>query len=300
LLFWEFFIVLMNTREIKKITWFSVGFNIFLAFAKFCAGLWGGSQALMADAVHSFSDLSTDFFVLFGVRFWSKPADQDHPYGHGRVETVVTVAIGLFLMVVGFGIGYRAINGLFYHRIQHLSWIGFWAALTAIIFKELLFRWTMKVGTQAKSSAVIANAWHHRSDALSSIPVAVAIAAAAVDPRLYFLDQLGAFVVSLFILFSGWRIVQAAVSELVDAGASSKDKGIIAKIIKTTAGVRSFHALRSRKVGSGWHLDLHIQVDPDLSVSRGHEISEDVKKRLLKNGPEILDVVVHLEPFIRS
>jgi len=146
--------------------------NIFLAGLKLALGIFGGSQALVADAVHSFSDMSTDVAVLFGVKFWSAPPDESHPYGHKRIETLVTAAIGFFLGLVAIGIGYNALMSIWAEQAGQPSWVALIGALLSIVFKEFVYRWTVAVGKQVKSPAVVANAWHHRTDALSSIPVA--------------------------------------------------------------------------------------------------------------------------------
>ncbi len=287
-----------DIQEIKRITWVGVGVNVFLSGVKLFLGILGGSQAVVADAVHSISDLSTDFAVLFGVRFWSKPADKSHPYGHGRIETIITIVMGLVLLLIGVGIAYHALI-TFSDNAGRPSWIAFWGAFFSIVFKEALYRWTVAVGRKVKSSAVVANAWHHRTDALSSIPVAITVAVASVSSRWAFLDNIGAFVASLFILYASWKIIHPALYELVDAGTSKRNREKIESIVLDTDGVKSFHALRSRRMGASWYIDLHIQVDPHLSVLEGHNISEQVKVRLIKEGPEIADVVVHLEPYVK-
>ena len=285
-----------SVKEIQRITWVGVAVNALLGILKLVLGLLGNSYALMADGIHSFSDLSTDFFVLLGVKMWSKEADEDHPYGHRRIEAIVTFLIGVFLLCVAVAIGYKALLVIRDHSAQQPQWIAFIGALLSIIFKEMLFQWTRKVGKRVKSSAVIANAWHQRSDALSSIPVALAVAAATISPQWSFLDQVGAFIVSLIILWTAGKIIISVLSEMIDTGASLKERKKIQSLILETKGVQSFHKLRTRRVGSGWYVDLHIQVDPFMTVQKGHEISEAVKSNLIENGPNILDVIIHLEP----
>jgi len=282
--------------QIRSITWVGVGVNIGLFFIKLCFGIVGHSHAVVADAVHSLSDLTTDFAVIFGVKYWTKPADEDHPYGHRRIEAIITIIISLILMGVGLGIGYDAISTIRDEHVVQPGWIALSAALISIVAKESLYRWTIFVARTVKSSALAANAWHHRSDAFSSIPVAIAVVVAMFNPQWSFIDRLGAFVVAIFILYAGWGIMRTAISEITDKGASPEYLAQIESIILATEGVGSYHALRTRQVGSGWYIDLHIQVDPDLTVKVGHDISEHVKKNLLAQSPDILDVVVHLEP----
>ena len=285
-----------DTAAIERITLIGVFINIFLSVVKFVLGVLGASQALVADAFHSFSDLGTDIVLLVGLRFWSKPADEDHPYGHRRIETMVTLIISLALLGVAVIIGYTAITTISEKHFQQPGWIAFWAAILSIISKEFLYRWTMVVGRQVKSSAVMANAWHHRTDSLSSIPVAVVIALSAVNPRWAYLDHVGAFGVSLFIFYAAWGLLSVSFLEIIDTGVSKKERNHIRSIALATPGVRSVHAIRTRRVGSGWFVDLHIQVDPEASVRAGHRISGVVKYNLLEQGPNIVDVIVHLEP----
>ncbi|MBU1693968.1 MAG: cation diffusion facilitator family transporter, partial [Verrucomicrobia bacterium] len=169
-------------------------------------------------------------------------------------------------------------------------------AFVSIVLKEWLYRWTMAVGKRMKSPAVIANAWHHRSDALSSIPALAAVGVAVIAPRFAFLDHVGALIVSLFIIKVSWDIMAPALADLADRGGSDRERDQIAAIAISIQGVQSLHALRSRRVGSGLYVDLHLLVNGRMSVSHGHAISEQVKKAILEKGPDVLDVVVHLEP----
>jgi cation diffusion facilitator family transporter len=283
--------------QIKRVTWTGLISNFGLAVMKFLVGWLGSSQAVIADAVHSVSDMSTDLVILFGVKFWSAPPDADHPYGHRRLEAIITTSIGLSLAVVAVALGYHALATTRDPDIQQTGWIAIIGPFFSIIIKEILYQWTVRVGKHVKSSAVIANAWHHRSDAFSSIPALMAVIAASFDPKLAFLDHIGALIISLFILKVAWNILAPALSELADHGASEKDLEIIHQIAGNVSGVKEAHAIRTRKFGSHIHVDLHILVDPEMSVRMGHHISEKVKIALMEKGPEIKDVVVHLEPY---
>lgn len=270
--------------------------NIVLAAVKFVVGIVGASQAVIADAVHSLSDLATDFAVLFGVKYWSAPPDENHPYGHRRIEAMVTMVIALLLAGAAVGIAWHAlvtIREKHYHRTLLIAMLG---PVLSIFCKEILYRWTVRIGRRIKSSALVANAWHHRSDALSSIPAVIAVAVASTTPRWTFIDHIGALIISLFILKVAWDIICPPLMELTDCGASPVERELISDIAAGVSGVREIHALRTRKVGPNLQVDLHILVDPDLSVRTGHEIAEEVKHRLIDKGPEVLDVVVHLEP----
>ena len=282
---------------IKKVTWGGMIVNIILSGIKFLVGILGSSQAVIADAVHSLSDMATDIAVLFGVKFWSAPPDSSHPYGHQRIEELVTVSIGLALAAVAVGLAYNALSTIREDHIQKIGWVAASGPILSIIGKEALYRWTVNVGGKVKSSAVIANAWHHRSDALSSIPALAAVVVAALYPDWGFVDHIGAVLIASFILKVSWDIIIPAMQGLIDTGASAKTQAHIKAIAMGVNGVKSTHAIRTRKFGSHLFVDLHILVEPELTVRAGHEISEDVKEQLLNNGPEIMDAVIHLEPY---
>jgi cation diffusion facilitator family transporter len=284
-----------QVREVRRVTWWGMIVNIFLSAGKILAGIIGNSQAVVADGVHSLSDCTTDVAVIVGVRFWSAPPDEDHPYGHSRIETLVSLLIGLLLGGVAIGLGYEALSTI---REQHPppGVIALIAAIVSLISKEILYRWTVAVGRRIKSSAVVANAWHHRSDAFSSLPVAAAVGIAMIFPEWYFLDHIGALAVMVLILQAAGRIVMPALRELADAGAPLELRNLCEQIARETPGVEHVHKLRTRQLGFGLQVDLHVHVAPDLSVRDGHDISEDVKRRLYELGPDIVDVITHMEP----
>jgi len=289
-----------RTQEVRRVTIWGMYVNIALSGIKFTCGWIGHSQAVIADAIHSLSDLATDIAVLIGSRYWSQPADAEHPHGHGRIEIVVTALLGFVLLAVGVGIGWNALVTLQQRHEANLEapkWIAFWAAVLSIFSKEALYQWTVIVGRSIKSQAVVANAWHHRSDGFSSIPAAVSVAGAAISPEWTFLDHVGALIVCLFILQAAWSIMAPAFNQLIDAGASAKEIEQIEATALTVAGVKSVHAIRTRSIGSGTALDLHIQVDGNLTVEAGHEISGIVKKQLKMKCPDVVDVIVHIEPY---
>ena len=285
------------SEQILRITWIGLGVNLFLAIFKFIVGVLGYSQAVIADAFHSLSDMSTDLAVLFGVRIWSAPADDNHPYGHRRIEAIITVIIGIALAVIALVIGYHALVNIGRMNLRQPKWIAIIGALLSIITKEVLYRFTVAVGKETQSSAVIANAWHHRSDALSSLPVFVAVSVAALNPKLAFIDNIGALIVSIIILKISWDIMAPCLAELSDSGAPKTYYDQIESIAMDIADVKAVHAIRTRKLGSGLNIDLHIMVDGQMTVRKGHEISSAVKYALMGEIPEILDVVIHLEPY---
>jgi len=283
-------------RQARRVTWIGLGVNLLLAALKMACGVIGTSQALVADAFHSLSDSATDLAILIGIPYWSAPADAGHPHGHRRIETVVTVAIAVVLASVAMGLAFNALVTLKEQHTAPPGWVALVAALLSIAFKEALYRRTVSVAKRVKSTALMANAWHHRSDALSSVPVVVAVGGAMINPAWAFLDHVGAVVVSVLILGAAWRIGWPALKQLVDTGASEKELEQIRAIALGTPGVRLVHAVRTRYVGPDLSVDLHVMVDGSLSVRQGHDISEEVKRRLLADGPSLVDVVVHLEP----
>lgn len=285
--------VLESTR---RVTLWGFCANLVLSGVKITAGALGHSQAVLADGVHSLSDTGTDVSILLGAHYWSKPPDSSHPYGHQRIETLITTGIGVALLAAGAGIAYHALATLHTPRQSAPGWITLAAAVLSIVSKETLYRWTMKVGKRIQSSAVIANGLHHRTDALSSAPVAVAVLVARLLPRWSFLDQLAGMFVSIFIIWSGWTVVWPALKELVDAGASEQELKNIRKIARETAGVNDVHGVRTRYLAGHIIATLHVLVDDNLPVKKGHEIAENVKQRLLDDGPDVIDAIVHLEP----
>ncbi|MBN2081978.1 cation transporter [bacterium] len=282
---------------VRTVTWAGMAVNIGLSIVKLVCGILGHSQAVVADAVHSLSDCATDIAVLVGVEYWNKPPDQCHPHGHRRIETVVTVAIGLMLAAVAVGLAYNSVVTWQKPHTGLPGVIALVAAGVSIVAKEILYHWTVAVGRRVKSKAVIANAWHHRSDAFSSIPAFIAVGGTLLMPAWFWLDHIGAIVVSLFILYAAYGIIRPAFNELIDTGAARATCLRLEQLALSVPEVQSVHDLRTRFQGGRLHIDLHVQVDPALSVHRGHEIAAAVKYKLLREGPDVADVLVHLEPF---
>ncbi len=283
-------------NEIKKITFLGLVLNILLSIIKFVIGFFGNSQAVIADAVHSISDTSTDIIILIGVKYWAAPPDAEHPFGHRKIESFITILIGLVLFSAACGIGYHAIATMNEIHGERLTMYTLIAPAISILFKEFLFRKTYQIGVKTNSSSVKANAWHHRTDALSSIPVLIAVAASLINPDLLFLDHIGAFIVAIFILILSFKIIFNNVNELIDTSISKEETLYLNQIIQNHASVKGCHKIRTRKLGSFIFIDLHLEVDGNLSVSQGHLISEEVKTRLMKGNLKIIDVMIHLEP----
>lgn len=287
----------IQAAAVRRITWIGLAANLSIAVIKILAGWLGSSKAVVADGFHSLSDLTTDIVMLFGVSYWAAPADDDHQYGHSRIETMVTLFIAASIMTAGVAIGWSAVNNL---REGDFGTPGFPAligALISIIVKEIVYRRTMAAAKEVKSKALEANAWHHRSDSISSIPALLAVGVAMINPALAFVDSIGALIVSLFIIKVAFDLMKPAFLELTDTGASEAEIEEIRNIALRVDGVCDVHAIRSRSFGSGYLVDLHVLVEDDLTVLEGHRIGKKVKLKLLDEGPPILDVVVHLEPW---
>jgi len=281
--------------EVRRVTVVGMVLNIVLAALKGVVGVLFKSQALVADAVHSFSDLVTDIAVLLGVRYWSAPADEEHPYGHGKIEALVSLFIAAALVLVAYELGSSAVESLLRGQAEVPGLPAFFLALASVASKEWLFRWTRSVARTVRSPALEANAWHHRSDAFSSLPVAVSVALAHFIPALVWVDAIGAVLLAFFVLYAAWEIGKPSVQELIDAGIDDKAAAISAVAVKV-AGVRDVHKVRARRYGGSFSADLHIHVDPHLTVTEGHDIGHAVHDALIASDLDIADVVVHVEP----
>lgn len=290
----------MNQNEsitiVRRTTWVGLMSNIFLAAVKICAGVFGRSQVLIADGIHSISDLVTDLALLLGTMFWDRPPDEDHPHGHRRIETLITVAIGLLLAIVGLSMGIDAILHFKQPRVQHAGFLALSAASVSVVVKESLYRWTHRQAQKAHSPALEANAWHHRSDAFTSITAVIAVGTEMAHPQLAWVDRLGVLIVCIFILKAAWEIFHPALQQLVDAGAPPQIQEELAKMALQVHGVHSAHALRTRYLGPLLAVDLHIEVNGTLSVREGYEIAREVRQLLVSQGPGVADVIVQVEP----
>ncbi len=291
-----------RSTTVRNVTITGMVLNILLAGIKFVVGLIGNSQAVLADAFHSLSDLITDIAVLIGVKFWEPPADEEHPYGHKRIEAIVTFFIGILLAVVGAELLINAISSISEPVVKEteLYWVALIGPILSIIGKEGVFRYTLKVGRKVRSSAVIANAWHHRSDAISSIPVLVTVLLAFFFPEWYFIDAVGAIIVSGFIFKVSFEIVKPAFYELTDKMVDRELLKKINKLALSVDGVCSIHKTRTRIAGNSVLVDMHVQVDGDLSVRNGHEICEVVKYTVIDCCDEVVEVLIHLEPALEG
>ncbi len=288
--------VSQDVGRIRKITSAGLCLNVALMVFKFWAGIVGGSKAVTADAFHTLTDLSTDLAIIFGVKWWMSPPDKCHPYGHRRMEALVTLFVGGVLGAGGIWLAVDGILGLGETHQDGPGMIALVAAVTSMVAKEIMYHFTAREGRAARSRALLANAWHHRSDAISSIPAALAVGVSIVWPQLAFVDHVGELLVAVIIVRAAYRIGHRALVELTDGISSPKDAEKIKALAESISGVRNIHAVRGRRVGPGLYVDMHVRVDADMTVREGHDIAEAVKRKLQCEGPDVVDAVVHVEP----
>ena len=286
----------------RKITHLSIWINVGLTGLKLAAGIFGRSQALIADAIHSLSDFATDIAVLVGLRFTSKPKDSDHAYGHGKYETLVAAIIGLALAYVGIRIAgsaiHRVFDALHGEELTMPSAFAFWAAVLSIAVKEWLYRATMKVARATGSSSLVANAWHHRSDAFSSIATAGGVGAAVfLGHDWLILDPIAALFVSIFLLKVAWQIIREQIGDLTDQNLSPTVCEEILALARGIPGIAEPHNLRTRMVGRIPVIDMHIRLRADLPLREAHEIATALEHALQQRFGKETIANLHLEPY---
>jgi cation diffusion facilitator family transporter len=256
----------------------------------------GGSQALVADGVHSLSDFATDGAILLGSKFWSKEPDKQHPYGHGRIETMITVGIAVVLCAAAAGIAIEAVMTFAEASERPPGILVMVVALFSVAIKEFLYRITRKTGERLNSSALIANAWHHRTDAISSIPVFVAALVVRFFPQYYFLDNIAAIIVAVLLIKAAWDIVKPSLSELMEAQIHGDIVETLNKLENKYPEVYEFHKIRVRSVGGAHFAELHMLTDGSITVKKAHDITDKIKTDLLKEHNNLYDVTIHVEP----
>jgi cation diffusion facilitator family transporter len=282
-------------KAVRKVTLVGSVVDFLLGVTKIVVGWLANSQALIADGIHSFSDLLTDFIVLYAAKHSHKEADEDHPYGHGRIETLATVGLGFALIIIAVGIAYDSLRRL--NDPGMLLEPGFWAlivAVVSVISKEWIYHYTKAAARRLRSDMLMANAWHSRSDAISSIVVVIGVAGAMYGYP--YLDAVAAVVVAAMIAKIGFNLIRSSSKELIDTALDPEKIDTIRQHIYDVNGVRSVHMLRSRKSAGDAFVDVHIQVDPRLSVSEGHQIGDAVRCRLMSEVDVVTDVTVHIDP----
>jgi len=283
-----------RTKASQKVTLVGAVIDFLLAIFKIISGVIGNSGALIADGVHSFSDLLSDGVVWYAAKHSAEAADEEHPYGHERFETVATLGLAIILAIIGTGIIFDAFNRLSSPSELTHSTLLLSAAALSILSKEALYWYTLKVAKTYKSEMLKANAWHHRSDALSSIVVFVGILG-GLNGYLY-LDSIAAIVVGLMVIYIAWGLGTGATKELVDTSIDAAQVEQLRNAIGMISGVNSVHSLRTRKIGQTISADVHVQVDPFLSVSEGHIISVSVERVARECLENLTDVTVHIDP----
>ncbi|MDD5458700.1 MAG: cation diffusion facilitator family transporter [Phycisphaerae bacterium] len=286
--------ILVANKQIRFITNVGIIINIALAALKVIVGILGHSMALVADGIHSISDMITDLAVLIGIYFGTKEADRKHPYGHGRFETVATTVIAGVLVLVGLGMIYKAAANISELHIVKPSPVTLLIAITSIISKEWLYKATKRYAIKTHSSTVMANAWHHRSDALSSVAVVIGIGAVMLGFE--YGDHLAAIAVGLMIALAGWRILIDCVQEFTERAVDKDTVQKITSIINANDSIKQWHKLRTRLVGREVFLDLHILVDPGLNIAEAHRIADSLEDSLHNQMVRPVNITVHIEP----
>ena len=285
-----------KSKEGSKVTWVGLLVNIVLSGIKFWGGYIGHSQALIADAVHSLSDLFTDAVVLVGLLVSGKSPDEEHPFGHARLETMASAIIGLALVGVAMEIGYSAGLDIYRHDATQPNWLAAVVAGLSILFKEILYQYTVLVGRRINSPSVLANAWHHRSDAMSSVAVLAGVSAGIINPKWHILDAYAALLVSVFVLKVGVDITLTAVREFTDTAPGPAVVEEIKACAGKTPGVRGVHDLKVRTAGGQYQMELHIVVDAQITVAQGHGIAKVVEACLLDEIKNSDRIIIHVDP----
>lgn len=283
-------------RDGRRVTLVGVLVNALLAGLKFLGGFFGRSQALIADAIHSVSDLFTDAVVLVGLRVGRKAPDVEHPFGHARLETLASAVVGLALLAVSVEIAAGAIQTISDHSAGQPSWLAVIVAGLSIVSKEALYQYTAVVGGRIKSPVVRANAWHHRSDALSSVAVLMGVAGAQIKPEWHILDAYAALLVSIFVLKAGLDIILKCVREFTDTAPDPEVLGRISTCALGVPGVLDVHDLKVRSAGGLYQMEIHIVVDGRLSVTEGHHIAKEVEDCVIEEVEDAGQVIVHVDP----
>lgn len=293
--------VTARERQIYKITAVGSVVNIFLTAFKFVGGILGRSSAMVADAVHSLSDLITDLIIFIFVHTASKPNDKSHEYGHGKFETLATLIVGCILFVVGTGIlvsGVKDCIAFFREEAeQRPRWIALIAAVLSIVMKEGVFRYTLKQARKIDSPILIANAWHHRSDAFSSIAALVGVAGSMfLGSWGMILDPLAAIFVSFYICKSGYEVVKPCFDELLERALPRETENEIRRIIKSVPGIDGVHELKTRKIGNRFAIEAHAEMDGKMSLEEAHKLATLAERKIKKRFGVNTHIGIHMEP----
>jgi cation diffusion facilitator family transporter len=286
-----------RAQAASRCTWVSVGVNLALTVTQVAAGVLARSQGLIADGVHSLSDLVADFVVLLAGHHSKKDADQDHPYGHQRFENAASLVLGLLLLGVGLGMLWSAFRKLEApETVQTVHMAALWVAGAALVAKETLFRYMLKVAKRVKSSMLVANAWHARSDAASSLVVGIGIIGNLAGYPI--LDPIAAAIVGFMVAKMGWEFGWDALHDLMDRSVDEAEVLAIRETLAQTPGVAGVHDVRTRKMGDMIVVDAHIEVDADITVEAGHDIAVQARQRVLQRH-RVLNLMTHVDPWRR-
>jgi cation diffusion facilitator family transporter len=281
----------------SRSTWVSVAVNLALTTTQILAGVLARSQGLIADGIHSMSDLVADFVVLFANHHGQKDADADHPYGHHRFETAASLVLGALLLAVGMGMLWSAFIKLEQpHSVQKVHVAALWVAAGALVAKELLFRYMLSVAKRVRSSMLVANAWHARSDAASSLVVGIGIVGNLAGYPI--LDPIAAAIVGFMVAKMGWEFGWDALHDLMDRAVDDEEVGAIRQTLEATPCIHSVHDIRTRKMGDMIVVDAHIEVDATLSVEAGHDIAVQARSRVMQRH-RVLNLMIHVDPWRR-
>lgn len=288
-------------KETYRVTIAGSIINILLLAFKFAAGILGHSAAMIADAIHSLTDFVTDAIVLVFVRLGSKPTDHDHDYGHGKYETLASAIIGVSLLVVGMMICYSGVTKTYHamcgEPLQQPGFIALAAAVASVVLKEWAYRFTVRVGRRCHSEAVVANAWHHRSDALSSVGTTVGIGGAIIlGEKWAVLDPLTAIVVSFFIMKAAWSVLSKAVDELTDGSLPKETEDEIESIVSEDNEVSVVHNLCTRRIGDRIAIEMHVRMPGETSLYVAHRHATEIEQRLKQRFGADTHISIHLEP----
>lgn len=290
-----------RNREIYKVTLVGGAVNVLLLVFKFVAGILGHSAAMVADAVHSLSDFITDVIVLVFVHISSKPKDKSHDYGHGKYETLAMAIIGIALLAAAIGIIYggalKIVDWLGGQQLEAPGTLALWAALLSVVLKEAVYRYSMVKARQLNSQAVEANAWHHRSDALSSVGTAIGIGGAIfLGQRWTVLDPLASVIVGAFIVKVAIELLCRGIGDLLEQSLPDEIETEILQLAATVPGISEPHDLRTRRIGDHYAIELHILVDGDIPLREAHDRASEVEQLLRNHYGDDTHVVVHVEP----
>ena len=292
----------IRKKKIYRVTFIGFAVNLLLAGIKLAAGILGRSGAMVADAVHSFSDMATDVVVIVFAKISAKPKDEGHDYGHGKYETLATIIISLALAAVGTGILVNSIGAIRVvvdgGLLPRPGTVALLAAAVSIVVKEILYRYTVREGRRVSSPSMIANAWHHRSDALSSLGTLAGIGCAYfLGDKWRIADPIAALVVAVFIFKIAFDLIRTGLDELLERSLPEDVEEEILRVVAANPEVREPHNLRTRRIGASIAVEVHVRVDGAMSVCRSHELTEDIERRLRARFGEGTMIAIHVEPL---